>query len=79
VQRQIDAPEWEWGSAEQAAAWLAIEPSALNALIDQELFPMPVVFNRNNKRWHWSTVYAFGVLAPWLLSDRAVKSKAEKS
>lgn len=78
MERTVHAPDWEWGSADQCAAWLNIEATAFRAWVKGGKVPAGVEFNRQNVRWHWSVIHAISVLALHL-ADPAVKPKGAQN
>jgi hypothetical protein len=67
VERPLDAPPWDWGSAQQCADFLGIERSAFEARVDEGAIPPGDKWNKKNVVWHWRVIAAVGVLSRWLL------------
>ena len=77
VQRQIEAPEWEWGTAAQAAKWLNIDQHVWDGLVAAGKVPPPAHWSKKAEYWHWLTVCGISALLPFLLEE-AVKSKVPR-
>ena len=60
MQRTIQAPEWEWGTREQCAAYLGIDLDQFKLLCRTGRFPFePASYGRKTHRWHWLDVVCF--------------------
>lgn len=58
--KPVSAPAAEWLTARQAAKHLGISAPTLYRLLEAGKFPPGTVFGRNNRRWHWLTIVAYG-------------------
>jgi len=63
VRRLIDAPEQDWLSAREVAAWLRIGLTLFRELLAAGDFPRPVQFGRAKaQRWYWLDVVSWAHL-----------------
>jgi hypothetical protein len=77
VQKAVEGPPWEWGTADEAVRWLNVSRAAWDGLVEAGLIPPPAYFSRKSEFWHWQTVYAVSVLLPFLLREAAERRSAD--
>ena len=73
-QRTIDAPAQEWAELRDAASFLGISAETFTKLVEDRKVPPGVVINRQNVRWHWTTIMATSWLLPFLTQATPEKS-----
>lgn len=60
MQRTITAPDWEWGSREQCAAYLNIDVEQFKLWVRTGRFPFPPVsYGRKTLRWYWMDIVCY--------------------
>jgi hypothetical protein len=57
-ERTVNAPEKDWLTREEAAAWLNVDVSVFLDLVKEGLVPPPIELPRRQKRWHWMDAVA---------------------
>jgi hypothetical protein len=79
VQRTIETPDWEWGTAEQAAKWLGVEQHVWDGLVKAGKVPAPAHWSQKAEYWHWQTVCGVSALLPFLMGGAVKSNRPEKS
>jgi hypothetical protein len=69
-QRIIDAPSWEWGTAQECSEFLGVTKDAFLARVEAGQIPPGIKWNRVNIVWKWDVIYAVSVLSSWLLKKQ---------
>lgn len=77
MQRTVSAPDWEYGTEEQAFQWLGIARHVWKGLRESGEIPPPATWSRETEYWPWDAVMAIGRLLPFLI-EKAVKAKLGK-
>jgi hypothetical protein len=75
-ERTVNAPEQDWLTREQAAAWLGVDVGVFLDLVKEGTVPQPIELPRRQKRWHWMDLVAGAHL---LTRQRAPRRRAKKT
>lgn len=60
MERNINAPDWEWGTRKQCAEWLNLDEDDFKLLVATGRFPFqPAPYGRKNPRWYWMDVICY--------------------